>query len=34
MAKRIMRGKGISTNDLTGMNVVTTLHLEEKKTPC
>lgn len=32
MAKRIMRGKGINTGDLTGMSIVS--HGEEKKTSC
>jgi hypothetical protein len=32
MAKRIMRGKGINTGDLTGMSIVS--HAEEKKTSC
>ena len=33
MAKRIMRGKGISCEDLTGMNIED-IRQEEKKTSC
>jgi hypothetical protein len=34
MAKRIMRGKGITWEDLTGMSIEHMPHAEEKKTSC